>query len=89
VDISEQDILAAMKHIQGYIDISPGDFKEVFKVAYSPDRGDRRRERAQVGVFLCRDACGPGGRHHAHCRPYRQQYPKDSEISRILVLKIA
>ena len=35
VDISEQDILAAMKDIQGYIDISPGDFKEVFQVAYS------------------------------------------------------
>jgi CBS-domain-containing membrane protein len=35
VDISEQDILAAMKHIQGYIDISPGDFKEVFQVAYN------------------------------------------------------
>jgi CBS domain-containing membrane protein len=35
VDISESDILAAMKDIQGYIDISPGDFKEVFQVAYS------------------------------------------------------
>ena len=35
VDISESDILAAMKEIQGYIDISPGDFKEVFQVAYS------------------------------------------------------
>jgi CBS domain-containing membrane protein len=35
VEISELDILAAMKHIQGYIDISPGDFKEVFQVAYS------------------------------------------------------
>lgn len=35
VDISEKDILAAMKQIQGYIDISPGDFKEVFQVAYS------------------------------------------------------
>ncbi len=35
VDISEKDILAAMKDIQGYIDISPGDFKEVFQVAYS------------------------------------------------------
>jgi CBS domain-containing membrane protein len=34
VDISDQDILAAMKEIQGYIDISPGDFKEVFQVAY-------------------------------------------------------
>jgi CBS domain-containing membrane protein len=35
VDISESDILSAMKDIQGYIDISPGDFKEVFHVAYS------------------------------------------------------
>ena len=34
IDISEDDILAAMKDIQGYIDISPGDFKEVFQVAY-------------------------------------------------------
>ena len=35
LEISEPDILAAMKDIQGYIDISPGDFKEVFQVAYS------------------------------------------------------
>lgn len=34
VDIAEADILAAMKEIQGYIDISPGDFKEVFQIAY-------------------------------------------------------
>jgi CBS domain-containing membrane protein len=33
VDISETDILMAMKDIQGYIDISPGDFKEVFQPA--------------------------------------------------------
>lgn len=35
VEISEPDILEAMKEIQGYIDISPGDFKEVFQVAYA------------------------------------------------------
>ena len=34
IEIAETDILAAMKDIQGYIDISPGDFKEVFQVAY-------------------------------------------------------
>ncbi len=34
VDISEQDVIAAMKDIQGYLDISPGDFREVFQVAY-------------------------------------------------------
>lgn len=33
-DISEEDILQAMKDIQGYLDISPGDFREVFQVAY-------------------------------------------------------
>ncbi|MDD2466612.1 MAG: CBS domain-containing protein [Desulfobulbus sp.] len=34
IDISEQDVIAAMKDIQGYLDISPGDFREVFQVAY-------------------------------------------------------
>ncbi len=34
IDLSETDIVAAMKDIQGYIDISPGDFREVFQVAY-------------------------------------------------------
>jgi CBS domain-containing membrane protein len=33
--ISELDVIAAMKEIQGYIDISPGDFKEVFRIAYA------------------------------------------------------
>ena len=35
IDISELDVIAAMKDIQGYIDISPGDFREVFQVAYN------------------------------------------------------
>lgn len=35
IDISESDVIAAMKKIQGYIDISPGDFREVFQVAYN------------------------------------------------------
>ena len=35
IDISESDVIAAMKEIQGYIDISPGDFREVFQVAYN------------------------------------------------------
>mgnify|MGYP001767759341 CR=1 FL=1 len=34
VDISELDVIAAMKEIQGYLDISPGDFREVFRIAY-------------------------------------------------------
>jgi CBS-domain-containing membrane protein len=35
IDISETDVIAAMNKIQGYIDISPGDFREVFQVAYT------------------------------------------------------
>jgi CBS-domain-containing membrane protein len=35
VDISEQDVVEAMKRIAGYIDITPGDFKEVYQTAYS------------------------------------------------------
>lgn len=35
VDISEHDVIEAMKLIQGYIDITPGDFKEVYQSAYT------------------------------------------------------
>ena len=34
VDISDDDIYDAMKEISGYLDITPGDFKEVFRFAY-------------------------------------------------------
>ena len=34
VDISDEDILDAMKSIPGYLDITPGDFKEIFRYAY-------------------------------------------------------
>ena len=35
VDISDADVIAAMKEIQGYIDITPGDFREIFHIAYA------------------------------------------------------
>lgn len=35
VDISQQDVFEAMKRIEGYIDITPGDFKEVYELASS------------------------------------------------------
>lgn len=35
VEISEQDVIEAMKALHGYIDITPGDFKEVYKAAYT------------------------------------------------------
>ena len=35
VGISDQDVIEAMKRIPGYIDITPGDFKEIYQTAYS------------------------------------------------------
>ena len=32
--MSDEDILTAMKSIPGYLDITPGDFKEIFHYAY-------------------------------------------------------
>jgi len=34
VNMSEEDVLDAMKSIPGYLDITPGDFKEIFGFAY-------------------------------------------------------
>ena len=34
VDISDEDIYKAMSEIPGYLDITPGDFKEVYLKAY-------------------------------------------------------
>ena len=33
-EISDKDIYQAMKDIPGYLDITPGDFKELYRVAY-------------------------------------------------------
>lgn len=34
IDISDDDILKAMKKMEGYVDITTGDFKEVYRFAY-------------------------------------------------------
>ncbi len=35
VDLENEDIIAAMKEMQGYIDITPGDFMEIYRFAYN------------------------------------------------------
>ncbi len=35
LDITEHDVIEAMKLVEGYIDITPGDFKEVYQAAYT------------------------------------------------------
>lgn len=32
--ISEEDILEAMKSLRGFLDVTPGDFREIYQVAY-------------------------------------------------------
>jgi CBS domain-containing membrane protein len=34
-DLKEEDILEAMRAIPGYLDITPGDFKEVYRLAFA------------------------------------------------------
>ncbi|HIJ56704.1 MAG TPA: CBS domain-containing protein [Deltaproteobacteria bacterium] len=34
VNMSDEDILEAMKEIHGYLDITPGDFKEIYGIAF-------------------------------------------------------
>ena len=34
VTISDDDVYEAMKDIPGYLDITPGDFKELYQLAY-------------------------------------------------------
>lgn len=43
IDLSENDVMAAMKSIDGYIDITPGDFNEIYRAAfrYAVDRLSR------------------------------------------------
>jgi CBS domain-containing membrane protein len=34
IDLTEADVLEAMKEIPGYLDITPGDFREIYRLAY-------------------------------------------------------
>ena len=34
IDLQEEDILEAMRAIPGYLDITPGDFKEIYRLAF-------------------------------------------------------
>ncbi len=55
--ISEEDILLAMQDIQGYLDISPGDFKEVYEVAYRHAMTRLLQGRKAADIMS----------HHVHC----------------------
>jgi len=35
IDLKDEDIYEAMRAIPGYLDITPGDFKEVYRLAFN------------------------------------------------------
>ena len=53
-EISDADIYQAMKEIPGYLDITPGDFKEVYKLAFRHAQ-DRLLSGMQAREIMTRD----------------------------------
>ncbi|MDD2901049.1 MAG: CBS domain-containing protein [Syntrophales bacterium] len=53
-DISDEDIYEAMKEIPGYLDITPGDFKEVYVLAYRQAQ-ERLLHRATAKEIMTRE----------------------------------
>lgn len=57
VDISDDDVLAAMKKISGYLDITPADFKEVYSVAYQQAMNRLNRSVRAEAVMTRKVVC--------------------------------
>jgi CBS domain-containing protein len=61
VDISDQDVIHAMKSMQGYIDITPADFKEIYRVAFTMAK-ERVMASVKAGDIMSRPvACIASG----------------------------
>jgi len=57
VDISNDDIMEAMKSMQGYIDITPADFKEIYRITYALSR-DRLMNALKAADIMTTPAHG-------------------------------
>ena len=51
VDIENEDIIAAMKEMRGYIDITPADFMEIYRFAYNHAVGRIARSMSAEDVM--------------------------------------
>jgi CBS-domain-containing membrane protein len=51
IDLSDEDILDAMQHIPGYLDITTGDFREIYRLAHR-HATDRLLGRLRAGDLL-------------------------------------
>ncbi len=54
MDISDEDVLEAMKSISGYLDITPADFKEIYQVAYRHSF-ERLNKAVKAGHIMTRN----------------------------------
>ena len=54
VDLKEEDIFAAMQEIPGYLDITPGDFKEIYALAFQHAL-ERLNREATVAEIMTRE----------------------------------
>ena len=62
IDLTETDVLEAMKEIPGYLDITPRDFKEIYSLAYRQARSRLFREVTAADDHDQR--CGRGVRRY-------------------------
>ena len=69
VDISDDDICEAMKDIPGYLDITPGDCREIYLKAYN-HAIERLTSSVKASDVMTRDvACVLRGYSHQGCSP--------------------
>jgi CBS domain-containing membrane protein len=54
LELSDEDIVAAMGEVQGYLDITPGDFREIYHFAYGHAVG-RLTNRVRAREIMTRD----------------------------------
>lgn len=54
LDLSEADVLAAMQEIPGYLDITPRDFQEIYRLAYRHAKSRLARE-VKAAAVMTRD----------------------------------
>ena len=78
VELKEEDIVAAMGEIPGYLDITPRDFKEIYLLAFpacpgapQPGGGGGRDHDPGGGLGEDGHASGRGGRGHGPAGDFR------------------
>ena len=78
IELKDEDIYEAMQDIPGYLDITPGDFKEVYRLAFQHALERLSREVTAAEIMTtdvvngcARHAGGRGGCGHGPARGIR------------------